>query len=96
VSEDPVSEVVHEADKSRFAIYAEGGTAVLDYQRFDDKVVYTHTGVPPALEGRGIGSRLVKTGLDWARGEGLRVVPVCTFVAAYIRRHPEYADLAKR
>lgn len=89
-------EVVHEPDNDRFAIHAEGETAVLDYQLFKDKIVYTHTGVPTALEGRGIGSRLVRYGLDWARAEGLRVVPVCPFVAAYIQRHPEYADLTTR
>ena len=96
MTEYPQPDVVHEPDKNRFAVHAEGGTAVLEYQLFEDKVVCTHTGVPSALEGKGIGSRLVKAGLDWARGEGLRVVPVCTFVAAYIQRHPEYADLTKR
>ncbi len=96
MSESAQPEVVHEPEQNRFAIHAEGGTAVLDYQLFEDKVVYTHTGVPPALEGKGIGSRLVKAGLNWAHGEGLRVVPVCTFVASYIQRHPEYAALTKR
>ena len=96
MGENPQPDAVHEPEKNRFAVYAEGGTAVLDYQLFEDKVAYTHTGVPSALEGKGIGSRLVKAGLDWARGERLRVVPVCTFVASYIQRHPEYAELTKR
>lgn len=96
MSEVPQLQVVHESAEKRFAIHADGGTAVLEYQRFEDKVVYTHTGVPSALEGKGIGSRLVKAGLNWARSEGLRVVPVCTFVAGYIQRHPEYADLTER
>ena len=96
MSEDPQLQVVHEPADNRFAIHTDGDTAVLEYQLFEDKVVYTHTGVPPSLGGKGIGSRLVKAGLDWARGAGLRVVPVCTFVAGYIERHPEYADLTKR
>jgi len=45
------------------------------------------------LEGRGIGGRIVKTGLDYARAEGLKVVPQCSFVRGYIERHQEYADL---
>ena len=96
MSEDLQLQVLHEPAENRFAIHTGGVTAVLEYQLFEDKVVYTHTEVPPALEGKGIGSRLVKAGLDWARSEGLRVVPVCTFVARYVERHPEYADLTKR
>lgn len=55
--------------------------------------MFTHTGVPPAYEGQGIASALVKEGLAYARKEGYKVVPLCSFVAAYIKRHPEYADL---
>jgi predicted GNAT family acetyltransferase len=49
--------------------------------------------VPKELNGRGIGSRLVRGVLDIARAEGLKVRPLCPFVAAYIDKHPEYADL---
>ena len=48
---------------------------------------------PPAIEGHGVGSKLVRGALDAARDQGLRVVPQCPFVAAYIKRHPEYEDL---
>ncbi|UCF41537.1 MAG: N-acetyltransferase [Gemmatimonadota bacterium] len=92
----PTYDVVHEPDQHRFAVHTEGHTAVLDYQRFPDKVVFTHTGVPRELEGRGIGSRLVRAGLDWARTEGVRVIPTCPFVSAYIGKHPEYADVTER
>src|SRR5690606_17493780 len=53
----------------------------------------THTVVETAAEGRGVGSALARTALDAARAEGLRVVPQCPFIAAYIARHPDYADL---
>lgn len=56
-------------------------------------VVLIHTEVAPSAEGTGVGSRLVRGALDDARTRGLRVVPLCPFVAGYIRRHPEYADL---
>ena len=57
------------------------------------QVVFLHTEVMPAFEGRGIGSRLAAGVLDDARARGLAVIPRCPFIAAYIRRHPEYADL---
>lgn len=56
-------------------------------------VVLVHTEVAPSAEGSGTGSRLVAGALDDIRSRGLRVVPLCPFVAAYIRSHPEYADL---
>ena len=56
-------------------------------------VVLVHTDVEPSAEGKGVGSRLVGGALADIRRRGLRVVPICPFVAAYIRRHAEYADL---
>jgi hypothetical protein len=52
-----------------------------------------HTEVPEALSGQGVGSRLVRGALDLIRAEGLMVVPSCSFVAAWIGKHPDYADL---
>ncbi len=60
------------------------------------QIVFTHTGVPPALEGRGIGSALAKTGLEYARANNLEVVPLCSFVRGYIERKPEYQDLVHK
>jgi predicted GNAT family acetyltransferase len=56
-------------------------------------VVLVHTDVASSAEGKGVGSRLVGGALADIRRRGLRVVPICPFVAAYIRRHAEYADL---
>jgi uncharacterized protein len=56
-------------------------------------ITFTHTKVDPDFEGRGVGSQLVRTELDEARARGLKVVPMCPFVRAYIARHAEYADL---
>ncbi len=63
------------------------------YRREPDRIELVHTEVLPSAEGTGAGSQLVKTALDDIRARGLRVVPYCPFVAAYIRRHSEYADL---
>jgi predicted GNAT family acetyltransferase len=56
-------------------------------------VVLVHTEVIPSAEGRGVSSRLVEGALEDIRPRGLRVVPICPFVADYVRRHPAYADL---
>lgn len=59
-------------------------------------VVLVHTEVSPSIEGQGLGALLVAGALDDIRARGLRVVPICPFVSAYIGRHPEYADLVGR
>ena len=59
-------------------------------------IVLVHTDVAPSAEGQGIGTRLVAGALDDIRSRGLRLVPVCPFVAAYLRRHPEQRDLVER
>ena len=86
-------EVIHNVEENRFQVEIESHLAVLEYDRDDSVIRFTHTGVPSALEGRGLGSKLVRAGLDYARAQGLRVVPVCSFVAGYIQKKPEYQDL---
>jgi predicted GNAT family acetyltransferase len=80
-------------ERSRFEVTVEGHVAHADYRIDGDVITFTHTIVPPALEGRGIASRLILHALNDVRARGLRVVPQCPFVAAYIRKHPEWADL---
>ncbi|MCC7098055.1 MAG: N-acetyltransferase [Rubrivivax sp.] len=85
--------IVHRPEASRFqADYAEGA-ALCVYRREGDLLLITHTEVPPALEGRGIAAALVQATLAWARSQGLRVRPLCSYVVAYMRRHPETQDL---
>jgi predicted GNAT family acetyltransferase len=79
--------------ESRFEALVEGYTAIAAYHRRADAIVFTHTFVPEELRGRGVGERLARHALDQARAEGLRVVPQCPFIAAFIRRHPEYQPL---
>jgi predicted GNAT family acetyltransferase len=66
---------------------------VIRYRIEPGVVVLVHTEVDEAVEGTGVGSQLVRGALDDLRARGLRVVPLCPFVAAYLRRHPEDADL---
>ncbi|MBE2185336.1 MAG: N-acetyltransferase [Rhodothermales bacterium] len=63
--------------------------AELTYQREGNTVIFTHTGVPKAAEGQGVGTALVEAGLAWAKAENARIVPLCPFVIAYLHNHPE-------
>jgi uncharacterized protein len=85
--------VIHNEPESRFELDLDGATALLDYDLGGNRIAFTHTEVPEHLEGRGYGAQLVRAGLEYARESGLAVVPACSFVAAYIRRNPRYADL---
>ena len=79
--------------EQEFELTVDGERAIAAYQREGDTIVFTHTQVPPAIEGRGVGSKLVRSALDSARDEGLKVVPQCAFVRAFIQKHPSYRDL---
>ena len=78
---------------SRFEMGSGDSTAFVEYRRAGDRIALLHTEVPEALSGKGVGSKLVSGTLGALRAEGLKVVPRCEFVAAYIGRHPEYRDL---
>ncbi len=81
-------------EQQRYEVTAGGehvGTA--HYERRGDVVVLTHTVVDPAAEAKGVGSALARTALDDAREAGRKVVPQCEFMAGWIERHPDYADL---
>jgi uncharacterized protein len=81
------------SERHRFELDAGGHVAFSNYKRVDGLLTILHTEVPKELEGRGIGSALVRGVLDIARTQRLKVHAVCPFVKAYIERHPEYADL---
>ncbi|MBI2717006.1 MAG: N-acetyltransferase [Rhizobiales bacterium] len=82
-------------ERRRFELATDGHIAFSEYRRDGGVLTVMHTEVPPALNGKGIGSALVRGLLDIARTQGLKVVPKCPFVAGYIDKHPEYADLRK-
>lgn len=89
----PPIEVVHNAAASRFEARVEGLLCEAAYRRDGDVLLMHHTGVPRALEGRGIASLLVAAAFDYAQAEGLRIRPLCSYVDAWARRHPERAAL---
>jgi hypothetical protein len=67
--------------------------ALMQYRMAGDTMIFTHTEVPEELEGQGIGSKLVRTGLDEAKARSLKVAPLCPFVASFIREQPDYQSL---
>ena len=86
-------EVIHDEKNQQFYIDCDGKRAELDYRNAGNTIAFVHTGVPREFEGRGIAGQLVNAGLTWARAKSATVAPQCSYVLAYIRRHPEWADL---
>ena len=91
-----MSEVKDNPTKSQFEMIVEGHTALAAYRLKPGVLTFTHTEVPKELGGRGIGSQLAKGALDQVRQRGLKVVPLCPFIKAYIEKHPPYQDLLAR
>ncbi len=86
-------EVKNNQSLHRFEVEVGGEVAELVYSQRGNVITFMHTGVPPAFEGHGIAGKLAHTALEEARSQKLTVYPTCPYVAAYIRRHPEYMDL---
>ena len=81
-------------DRHRYEIEVDGAVAgFAAYRQRPGRVVFTHTEIKPGHEGQGLGGQLARGALDDVRAQGLAVVPLCPFIASYIRKHPEYADL---
>ncbi|MFC5285690.1 GNAT family N-acetyltransferase [Actinokineospora guangxiensis] len=88
-------EVVDNVDARRFEATVDGQRAGhAEYLLGADLIVFPHTEVDPAFEGRGVGSALARAALDEARRRGLGVLATCPFISGWMRRHPEYLDLA--
>jgi len=87
--------VVHRPDERRYELLVGGEPAgeLVYRDRGDDVLAFLHTEVDQTLQRRGLGSVLVRHALDDARARGMRIVPICPFVDAYVRRHSQYGDL---
>jgi predicted GNAT family acetyltransferase len=87
--------VTHNTASSRFEAGTGADLAVCDYTLDGDRVVFTHTFVPPTLRGRGIAEQLARAALAWARSENKKVVPACSYIATFIARHREFQPLVE-
>ena len=91
---DTAVRVVDNKDDRRYEAYAGDALAgFVQYRTRPGRVVLVHTEIDPAFEGKGIASQLAAAALDDIRRQGLSVTPLCPFIASYIERHPDYADL---
>lgn len=87
--------VVENPARSRFEAQLGEHLAVADYRVEGDRMIFTHTEVPSAFRGRGIAEKLVLAGFQVARERNLKIVPLCSYVAVMLERHPEFADIGK-
>ena len=88
-----MAEVTDNPASSRYEMAVDGVTAFVEYRREGDVIALVHTEVPKALSGRGVGTALARGTLDLIRASGRKIRPLCPFIAAFIQRHPDYADL---
>ncbi len=86
-------EVIDNTGAHQFEAALDGHLATSTYRLSQGTLTILHTTVPPELEGRGVGSALVRFVLASARERGLKIIPLCPFFAAWLARHPEEADI---
>ena len=89
-------QVVDNAAERRFELHVDGQVAFADYRREGGRLVIPYVEAPPALRGTGAAGRLMEGVLACARSEGLKVTPLCSYAAAYMRRHKQHHDLLGR
>ena len=88
------TEVINNEERSRYEIYLDGEqSGYAEYELADGAITFTHTLTDPAKRGRGIAARLVRHALDEASEADRFVVPQCWYVAQFIDKHEEYAEL---
>lgn len=88
--------IIHNQTENRFEVWINNQLSKLDYMRYGSTIVMTHVGVHPDQRGQGVAGKLTEVALGYAKAESLRVIPMCSYVAAYIRSNPEYAALTKQ
>jgi predicted GNAT family acetyltransferase len=87
--------VTHNESKKRFEVALGGRTAFAEYRVEGDRMIFTHTEVPPPFRGRGIAKRIVLAGFDAAARNNLRIVPLCSYVARVLGEHPQFISPEK-
>ena len=92
----PRPEVTHNETSKRFEATVDGLVSRCDYRMHGSTMMLVHTEVPPQLEGRGIGSLLVRAAFEHARRNGMDVLPVCSYARTWAERHPEVSSLRAR
>jgi hypothetical protein len=86
-------EITHNPANDRFEVWIDGHLSKLDYIQEGKNFVITHVGVYPEHRGQGLAAKIVEVSLQYARENSLRVIPMCSYAAAYIRRNPKHVEL---
>jgi predicted GNAT family acetyltransferase len=89
-------EVTHNQANRMFEVWIDGRLSKLDYIQDEKNFVITHVGVYPEHRGQGVAGKIVEAGLQYAKENSLRVIPMCSYAAAYIRRNPQYVELTNQ
>ena len=85
--------VTHNEKAHRFELNVDGLRSMLTYRQYPERIIFDHTEVPQSQEGHGLAAKLAAAGLEFARQNHLRVVPMCPYVASFLKKHPEQQDL---
>lgn len=88
-------EVIHNKNKSRFVIRIDGEESFVEYSLYDKVMNLYHTYTPPRLRGKGLAEKVVRAAIEYAKENNLKVIPSCSYVALFLKRHPEYSELKK-
>jgi uncharacterized protein len=88
--------VIHNPAENRFEIWIEGKLSKLDYIKDDNTIVMTHVGVYAEHRGQGVAGKLTEVALEYAKEKSLRVIPMCPYIATFIRRNPQYLELTSQ
>ena len=86
-------EIIHDKQNQKFYVIMDDLESHLEYVKMNDVLDLNHTYVPYQLRGKGIASKLVEAALEYARLNGIKIIPSCSYVEVYLQRHPEYEDL---
>ena len=87
--------VIDNKVRNRFELVLDGSIAFIEYKRKGEVIYLTHTEVPKVLEGKGVASAMVQQVFEHIQSEGLKLVALCPFISAYLKRHPEWNELQK-
>jgi len=89
-------EVIHNEAGHTFEVWIDGYLSRLEYMQDDKNFVITHVGVHPEFRNQGLAGKIVEAGLKYAKQNSLRVIPMCSYAAAYIRNNPQYIELTSQ
>ena len=89
-------DVVHNEAEDQFETWIDGQLSKLDYMQDGNTMVITHVGVHPEHRGQGVAGKITEVALEYAKQKSYRVIPMCPYVATYIRRNPQYEELTKQ